>query len=522
MKLKHTLLLFSIFLLGGQLPAQQILMDKGVQAEGLWCFPTHSDSDRWVYLPSRARLAMQDSLPLFSYLRYMTEKSVEEGTSTAINEAGGGGILHFVILYDTPSERIAAAEEFLRKQFKDEKITLTPIVFDKARYALISSIVNPEDESVKSALLGTGDAPVLEGGRMAFSFEVDPVRSKLLLESFKMATSDLSLVFELSFSGLSEHYEADLEIDWTEVRESQVFGGGMNIYVVSADVEVGMHELIRDNAIKLTVKGSNANMDRLLNVVYDKLLKLLFEPFKPEEIPREAQAGVGDAIAGLLKGSKGVSPFGLNAAYKQKDIRTEGKSVLTFNGQYPVTRNHFITFNAGNLYTKYGDNELIFKDVPLWDPAFKQREVFVGVDGSLEREFDRMVEGVTLWLRKKHANGEVTLKDIFINGDKFQETNGKLSMNYLNHGDDDIMDWLEYEYQTIWKFTGGGSYTTEWQSETSNLLHHQPACALPTPHHRIGRRCGNPPRSGCPGHPGQDRIRFLREETLQCGQYPTG
>ena len=471
MRLKYLILVLALYLFCGQIQAQQVLMDQGIQAEGLWCFPTYPDSTRYVYMPSQARLAYEDSLPVFSYLRYVMEKPVEEGSSTSINEVDGGGLLHFVVLYDTPIQQIENAQNFLREQLDNEEVTLNPVVFDKARYALISSIVNPEDESVKTQMLSTGEAPVMEGGRMAFSFEVDPLRSKLLLESFKMGTSDLSLVFELSFSGLSDHYEAELEIDWTEVRKSEVFGGGLDIYVVSAEVEKGMHKLLRDNAINLTVKGSNSNMDKLLNVVYDKLLKLMFEPFTPEEIPQEAQAGIGDAIGGLLKGgAKEALGFGINAAYKLQDIRTEGKSELTFNGQYPVTRNHFVTFNAGNLYSKYGDNDLIFKDVQMWDPAFKQRDVFVGVDGFLEREFDQMIEGVTVFLRKKHDNGDETLKDIFINKEKFKESDGKLSMSYLNHADSSLIDWLDYEYQTIWKFTGGGSYTTEWQKESSSII----------------------------------------------------
>ena len=41
--------------------AQQISIDQGVQAAGLWCFPLVSEPKTYVYLPSTARLAASRS-----------------------------------------------------------------------------------------------------------------------------------------------------------------------------------------------------------------------------------------------------------------------------------------------------------------------------------------------------------------------------------------------------------------------------------------------------------------------------
>ena len=464
-------LFFSITVL-----SQQIYIDKGTQVNGLWCFPLHNDANTYLYLPTQARLALdEEKHPKFSFMRYITEKPSDD-TTKSVSEAGGGGILHFLVLYDTPQEQIVEAERLLKEQFKNEEITIRgPIIFESASYTLVSSILNKDSKENERTILSIGTAPVMENTKIALSFEVSPLNSKLLLESFKMDTPDISLIFDLQFSGLSEAYDATLEIDWSEVKKSKSFGAGGNVYFVSADVELGLDELFKDNSIKLITNGSDDKMESLLNTVYEKLLELMFEPVQPAIIPEAERAGLMDALTAMIGPDGPLSSgntfnFGLNASFQMKELRVEGQSRLFFKGRSTVNRHHFITFNIGDLYQTYGEDTRFFRDVPIWDPAFQQREVFVGVDGELEKEFEKMLNSVTLSLRKKHANGNETLAEVFINKESFKDYEGNLSMRYLNQGDSIRTDWLTYEYRTIWKFKGGGSYESDWNKENSAMV----------------------------------------------------
>ncbi|TCP23626.1 hypothetical protein EV195_10896 [Tenacibaculum skagerrakense] len=454
---------------------QSILIDQGVNADGLWCFPIHKKENSYRYLPQRARLSLQnDSIPEFSFLRYITEKPSENNSKT-ITEAGGGGILNFLVLYDTPQELISNAERFLKKKFENDEIIIEgPIIFDSGKYTLVSSILNPAGESKKS-ILGSGSAPIIENSKIPLSFNVDPLKSKLLLESLKMSTPDVSLIFELGFSGLTENYEAELEIDWSEVKKSHAFDAGGSIYFVGADVGLGFDKLRKDNAIKFTSVGKDESMESLVQTVYTKLLELMFKPTPLEQVPEEHRGGLEDAIGSLIgsngaMGSRNTTGFGLNVGYQYKEHRTTGKSNMVFKGRSLVNRNHYITFNAGNLYKKYGDNKDIFKDVPLWDPAFQQRDVYVGIDGTIENEFDKMLNSVTVKLNKKHQSGDATLKEVLLTKNTYKESNGKIAMSYLNHGDADQNEWLNYEYQTVWKFIGGGTYSEDWKTATASMI----------------------------------------------------
>ena len=147
--------------------AQQIRVDRGIRAAGLWCFPIVSSPDRYVYLPAGARLATGDSGgPEFSFIRYVINRPgpAEEATITA---AGGGGVLHFLVLYDTPRESIDAAQRELRRLTENDEIVLRgPLVFSQGSYTLVSSILNPADGSSSRQVLATGRAPVLEGNRL--------------------------------------------------------------------------------------------------------------------------------------------------------------------------------------------------------------------------------------------------------------------------------------------------------------------------------------------------------------------
>ncbi|MEM9687493.1 MAG: hypothetical protein AAF934_11315, partial [Bacteroidota bacterium] len=106
----------------------------------------------------------------------------------------------------------------------------------------------------------------------------------------------------------------------------------------------------------------------------------------------------------------------------------------------------------------------------VWDSAFQQREVYVGIDGNLEKEFEDMINSVTVTLRKKHGNGKETLVDILIKKESLKSYDGSFAMRYLNQGDTAHADWLKYEYKTNWKFKGGGSYETPWKSENASMI----------------------------------------------------
>ena len=456
----------------GQLP----LIDRGVQVEGMWFFPLYNDTLNYVYLSPEAALAKtSDNLPQFSYMRYVINSNKTTTSSSSIQEADGGGILNFLVYYFTPEAKISAAEKTLRKRIQNDSIKVRgPMVLDRGRYALVSSILSG-DSIVRreKAILTTGNAPVLENSRVALSFGLTPHTSKILTENFSMATPDISLVFDMEFSGMTDDFDATLEIDWTEVKKHQGFSAGGSIYFVSADVKVAFDDLFKKQAIKLQVNGSNANMEALLNTVYDKLLTLMFQPVQPEQLPERAGNNLMDALAesmgpnGIMS-SRNTTGFGVNVGYQLKEMNSTGKSTLRFKGRSTVQRHHYITFNIGNLKAQYGENNAIFRDVPLKDVTFQQRNIVVGVDGELEQEFEKILNSVTVTLSKEHENGDKTLRNVIITHSSLRDKTKSPSLVYGYHND--TTKWLQYKHRSVWQFRGGATYETEWTEQDASMI----------------------------------------------------
>lgn len=460
--------------------AQQVMIDQAARVEDMWCFPSAANPKHWYYLPQTARLATDENGdPVFSFLRYVVNRPAQEGDSKGITTADGGGIVTLMATYDTPAELVQRADRALKRKLQDDEAVLRgPIIFKQGRYLLVSSILREKDGGTQKEqhLLGSGNAPVFEGNEVAFSFDVSPEQSKLLLESFQMSTPDISIVFDMTFSGLADAYDALLEVDWSEVSKNETLGGGASVGVgmfrVGAEIEKGMKELHTQNAIRITTRGASPNMEGLLEKVNSKLLDLMFKKVEPEKTP-EKQEDMLASLANLGKNYyKTVSPNYVNVSFKyeRREIKTTGKTVFHLNHQAPVDRNSMMVANIGDLYARYKDDGNRFRTVNLSDAAFQQREIHVGIDGAILPEFEKYVNSVTVTLRKVHQNGAQTLREVVIDRNTFNKESRDFRMVYGWNGDEDRARWLEYEYRTRWSFKGGGLHETDWTRTDINMI----------------------------------------------------
>jgi len=475
--LRSYIALLAVLVCGQTVVGQQILVDRGIRAAELWCFPTATDTSRYMYVPSNAHLNTDEAgAPQFSFVRYASVTDADPSSAESIVESAGGAILTFLVTYTTPADQIEDAERELRRITRDADVTIAgPVMFTEGRYTLISSIVTG-GQSAQNVALATGRAPVLEGNAVPLSFQLEPDQATLLLRSLETKTPDISLVYEMSFSGLADAYDADLTVDWSQVRESSDFKAGGSIYFVGADVEVLVDKLRRDNTVRLEARGSSANMEALVDRVYDKIVRLLFDPVEPARVTGENKAGLMEALnfitkpENLTQAVREITGFGFNASYKRKSITREGTSVFSFRQQESVERYTTIVFNVGDLYKRYGDDPAYFRDVNLFDPVYQQRIIHVGLDGALLPEFDRFVNSVTLTIRKSHDNGVEEVKELVLGRDRVREGIGDLQLVYGWNGDDDRGRWLEYEYRTSWSFQNGGKYETDWQVTETPMI----------------------------------------------------
>jgi hypothetical protein len=464
-------LVLALLVLAQAAAAQQVLIDQGVYAQGLHCFPLATEPNVYVYVPNSVRLVTDDDgRPKFSFLRYVVNEPSADGGSQGITTAEGGGILHFIVTLDTPPEVVEAAQADLRQRTRNQELVVRgPILFESGRYKLVSATI--AGETRHQNVLATGNAPVLEGSQLALSFALGPERATRLLESLSMQNPDIQLAFEMVVRGISDGFDAYLDIHWDSVLQHEGWGvkAGFSYYVgLGVDIKQAFDELMEDKAIELHVRGANSNMEALLDNTYMKLLELLFEPIPPERSNNQLYGMLGQG--GVFAPTNTMSIFNASFAYEMRDVKRSGTMVLDMSGQSPRDSIATLAFGIGDLWKRVGDDPRHVKTVNLADPAFQQREIYVAVDGGILPEFDQYINSVTTTLRKQHQNGHTTLQEVVIDRETFDDSENDFRMVYGWNGDDDREQWLRYEYRTRWSFKGGGAYETGWLPTDGNLI----------------------------------------------------
>ena len=165
-----------------------------------------------------------------------------------------------------------------------------------------------------------------------------------------------------------------------------------------------------------------------------------------------------------------VPGFSVALSYKMKTEKRSGKFTINLNKYTNETRMNRFDENFGSLISRSKCSEC-FKRVLLDDPLYKQREIHARVDGSINSDdFGKYINSVEVLLRKKHENGETTLKGIQVDKKLFNEEGNDFVMLYGWKGDDNRDKWLEYEYKTKWSYFGGATSETEWTKTEDGVL----------------------------------------------------
>ena len=207
--------------------AQNIYIDKPVLAGGLTLFPEISNPNNYYFLPNKIRLGTgTDGSPQFSFLMFVKNIRGEDGEA-APRQGDGGGVVHAVVeLYVSDDERKDAERELRRMVRNDAATILGPVIYKGGTMSLISSIADPAGGYSK-VVLGLGPAPVLAGNKAAVSILLNKEGAKILWETFKTPTPDMSFSFVMDVEGYRSPIAAWIDVNFDKVYESQTIEAGL-------------------------------------------------------------------------------------------------------------------------------------------------------------------------------------------------------------------------------------------------------------------------------------------------------
>jgi len=454
---------------------QAIFIDQPIQAGELLVFPHITDSSRYYYLPNKLSLGETESgLPQFSFLRYVQNVKTKPGTEQVV-EGDGGGIVHALVELKVTESQISRAQNALRSKTNNrDAVIVGPVVYKGGTFSLVSSFAEEGSEFTKK-VIGVGRAPVFVGNKAAVSIRLTKLGAKILWESCKTPTPDLSFSFVMDFSGYRSPMQARVEVDWDKVYTHEAFDFGVDVgfppYVsVGADIKAAFDELRENGTIKVINFGADDEMEEMIDAAYKKILDMMFQPFSmPPGREASTVEQIAEGIAAFNESaSKGMSMVQLSFAYEFKEQKKSGQYVIDLSKATTETVNFRFDENLGSDIAECTD---CFRSINLDDPFYKQRELLVSIDGLNSDQFSKYINFVTISMKKTHGNGEVTYDELRIAEKEFKEALGnpfRLLYGWKDQSDNDRDKWLSYEYETKWSFFGDHSVIQEW--DTSDQL----------------------------------------------------
>ncbi len=459
--------------------SQNIKLDHPIKCGKLQCYPSAENSNEYYYLPANPHVALNDkNRPEFSFTRYVSETGEKiQGMGDTL-QAKGGGIVHFLVEYTASKKSLRKALESL-KEDNEDAILRGPIIYESGTFALVSSFVKNENTSeLSKQIIGVGKAPLLEGLKAAVSIHLTDKGAKILWQSFQMSTPDISLVFEMSYSGLSDPAEASIIANWDKLQQQadKKLGVKASYMGIGAgfDYSSFWNKARNSGAIKIEYKGDPNKLQNIIDRTYLKLHEMMFEPLPVEKKVVEENDNVSDLIAAasdlLIKPKIKITyPWEVNisSGYKRRKLQQSGSYRFDFKQSSKSTITTAMAGNIGGLYKKYGNDQTMFKTVSLSAKEFQIRQLTVALDAYDESNFSKYVNNVTLTMKKNHGSGQITQRQLSFNRSNYKQ--GQLQNLYYNwDGEGNENEWLNYQYKTDWSFVGGSRHAGEWQKSSDS------------------------------------------------------
>lgn len=304
--------------------SQKVMLDEPVKAGPLTVFPDVSDKNAFYYVTDKPRIATAaNGKPKFSFLKYVDN-------NVANKEGDGGGLVHAVVVLEVTEEHRKLAERELQR-IKPGAVLKGPILFTDGTIALISSIANKDGEFTKQ-VLGIGKAPILDGHQAAISVLLNKQGAKILWESFKTPTPDMSVSFEMTMQGYRSPKRVKIQANFEQIYESTIFQAAAAVngpVLLSGEINSTFEDMRKSGAIKVEQYGEDEDLEKALETAYSKLTSMMFDPAAGTGSPNLGQLGASAGVGGtslLDRATTRLNEERTNARTQNAAIRAENRA----------------------------------------------------------------------------------------------------------------------------------------------------------------------------------------------------
>src|SRR5262245_8040606 len=308
-----------------------LYLDKPIgPIKGLMIYGDHGDPNLFYYVPERPRLAMNDGVPEFVFLKYRRDITDNPDFDAETKESLGGGFLAFTVDLGVDDDQLDAIKGELGR-FAEGDVKLTPIQFRKGSVRLTitkdaadapgAKPDEPRGLTFFEDVYGATKPSLFGFNRATFGIVLSMEAATLFEAALKSGISPIGVIYDLEFLGLRPAFNVRITANYHRVYTELdlEFGARGQIYAVSLGVDIGAaFQRLRDKGvIKVEVINftDDENMRKQADAAFDWFkTELMKEFFKsslppPQILNKSAGGGMLGQLTNLL-GALGTSETG--------------------------------------------------------------------------------------------------------------------------------------------------------------------------------------------------------------------
>ncbi len=278
-KLKYLIAIWSLFTIGfsTSVQAQNIVFDQCIDVEGLKLCPSVYNESQYYYLVNKIQLGKHpNGKPQFSFIKFIRESETPTGDIQEFTETNDvAGVVTALFVLEVSEEQKDKAERKLKRIKKNATIA-GAIIPKSGTVSIVSSFAKADGEKVKT-VVGLGQAPIMEGSKVAVSVYLTKKGADELWASFESPTPDFSFHFELDLEGYWDKKRITVEAEWDKIYSHKDFQAALATPVFSAEIRKTLDELKDRQILKVDIIGEDAALEKMLDAAYNKITNLMFE-----------------------------------------------------------------------------------------------------------------------------------------------------------------------------------------------------------------------------------------------------
>jgi hypothetical protein len=244
-----------------------LALDKVIgPIKGFTVYPDHADRSRYHYIRERPRLALNDGVPEFIFLKYRRDITDNPDFDPETKDALGGAFMAFTTDLGATDEELEALKQELAR-FADGEIVLGPVQFRKGSVRLSLSkdaadlpgapSEQPKGLDFIEEVYGSTKSSLIGFNRATFAVALNAEMATLFEAALRSGISPIGVLYDLEFLGMRPAFNVKVTADYRRIYDhlELQFGAKAQLqYVALAiDLEAAFQKLRDDGSIKVEV-----------------------------------------------------------------------------------------------------------------------------------------------------------------------------------------------------------------------------------------------------------------------------